>query len=223
MAAALRESRSRVSELGAWECERERDREDEKRRERRVRERENDASLVPSASRSHLDEKPRPTEAEVAELRAGLRAELTPPPPPSTSPSAAAGTITLMYSTGWSEAFCHYSRDGRAWTAVPGCKLGAPGAGGGGGSGDRELRIEGARRLDFVMTDGHGNWDTPVPSYASSNGSGNSSDGGGGGSDSDGGGGSSSASRGRASKRNHYSIEEPGTWRLKSGKLTRID
>jgi len=128
-----------------------------------------------------------------------------------------------MYSTGWSEAFCHYSRDGRAWTAVPGCKLGAPGAGGGGGSGDRELRIEGARRLDFVMTDGHGNWDTPVPSYASSNGSGNSSDGGGGGSDSDGGGGSSSASRGRASKRNHYSIEEPGTWRLKSGKLTRID
>ena len=62
-----------------------------------MRERENDASLVPSASRSHLDEKPRPTEAEVAELRAGLRAELTPPPPPSTFPSAAAGTLCLFF------------------------------------------------------------------------------------------------------------------------------
>ena len=74
--------------------------------------------------------------------------------------------------------------------------------------GDRELRIEGARRLDFVMTDGHGNWDTPVPSYAAHGGNGHGS-----GSDSDGGGGKASPS--------FYSIEEPGTWRLKSGKLTK--
>ena len=136
--------------------------------------------------------------------------------PSSSSSSSVTGTITLVYATGWNSAFCHYSLDGRAWTAVPGMKL-ASGAGGA----DREIRIEGARRLDFVMTDGHGNWDTPVPSYAvnsgSSNSSGNSSDGGG--SDSDGGG---SARRGKASA-NHYSIEEPGTWRLKSGKLTKLD
>ena len=93
---------------------------------------------------------------------------------------------------------------------MPGLKLGRPPPRRRGGSGDRELRIEGAKRLDFVMTDGHGNWDTPVPSYASSNGSGNSSDGGGGGSDSDGGGGSSSASRARASKRNTTRSRSPG-------------
>ena len=63
------------------------------------------------------------------------------------------------------------------------------------------------------MTDGHGNWDTPVPSYAMS-GSGNGS-GGNDGSDSDG------SARGKASR--HYSIEEPGAWRLKSGKLTKLD
>ena len=79
--------------------------------------------------------------------------------------------------------------------------------------GDRELRIEGARRIDFVMTDGHGNWDTPVPSYAA-HGGGGGGGGGGSGSDSEG---------GRAASPKHYSIEEPGTWRLKSGKLTRLD
>lgn len=54
-----------------------------------------------------------------------------------------------------------------------------------------------------MMTDGRGNWDTPVPSYASSDGR-----------DSDG-------STGKASR--HYSIEEAGTWRLKSGKPTKLD
>ena len=147
------------------------------------------------------------TEAEVAELRA----ELSPPPPStsSSSPSSSSGTttITLRYSTGWQEAYCHLSRDGRSWTTAPGVKLAAAPADAP-NPGDRELRIEGARRLDFVMTDGHGNWDTPVPSYSAHGGNGHGS-----GSDSDGGGGKASPS--------FYSIEEPGTWRLKSGKLTK--
>lgn len=159
------------------------------------------------ASLKNLDKKTSntPTEAEVAELRA----ELSPSPPASSSPSTATATaITLRYSTGWQEAFAHFSRDGRAWTAVPGVKLveaSNPG-------GDRELRIEGARRLDFVMTDGHGNWDTPVPSYAAHGGGGGG--GSGSGSDSDG---------GRSASPKHYTIEESGTWRLKSGKLTKLD
>lgn len=175
------------------------------------------APLRPRRPPSQKEKKPtrrikiiKKAEAEVAELRA----ELSPPPsiPPeqhqtSTSPASPAGAITLRYSSGWPEAFVHFSRDGRAWTPVPGLKLVEVSSSGGSSSspaaasGDRELRIEGAKRLFFVMTDGHGNWDTPVPSYASD------------GSDSDG-------SRKAPS---HYSIEEPGTWRLKSGKLTKLD
>ena len=157
------------------------------------------------------------TESELSELRA----ELAPPPSTSSSSSSATeGTITLLYATGWKEAFCHFSKDGRAWTEVPGLKLVASSTNPGGG--DRQLRIEGTKRLDFVMTDGHGNWDTPVPSYAlntssSGNGSsGNSSDGGG----SDGDSGSSSR---RRKAPNHYTIEQPGSYRLKSGKITKLD
>lgn len=223
MAAALRESRARVTELGEFDGGGKND----ERRGRKARALVfpiasfhrfplTSTSRLSLASINKTNKQKKTTEAEVAELRA----ELSPSPPPTSSTSSSSpstnttGTITLRYSTGWQEAFVHFSRDGRAWTAVPGVKLvEAPNSTGG----DRELRIEGARRLDFVMTDGRGNWDTPVPSYAAHNGGGGGggSGGSGSGSDSDGG--------GRSASPKHYSIEEPGTWRLKSGKLTKLD
>ncbi|CAL5224838.1 g7592 [Coccomyxa viridis] len=67
--------------------------------------------------------------------------------------------IHLSYLSGWTRAFVHYNVDGQGWTELPGTELRRderdP-------AGARTIVIPG-KRLEFVMTNAEGGWDTPDP------------------------------------------------------------
>lgn len=67
----------------------------------------------------------------------------------------AAGDLRLTYSTGWSPAYIHYKLDGGEWTEVPG-ELMRESA-----EGSEATCVVQGRTLEFVLTDGQGNWDKP--------------------------------------------------------------
>ncbi|CAE7620843.1 unnamed protein product, partial [Symbiodinium pilosum] len=66
--------------------------------------------------------------------------------------------ITLLYQTGWPTPRLHYSAEGADWTAVPGEAM-APSDWSTFPHADGWWSIQvPASALEFVMTDGHGNW-----------------------------------------------------------------
>lgn len=64
--------------------------------------------------------------------------------------------ITLRYESSWNRAFVHYSADNHGWTEVPGTAMQE--ASNIKGNYWKEFKIK-AARLEFVVTDGLGNWD----------------------------------------------------------------
>ncbi|GBF90668.1 hypothetical protein Rsub_03240 [Raphidocelis subcapitata] len=83
--------------------------------------------------------------------------QATAPPPTSEAAAAAApsGTITLQYFSGWGDVFIHYCADGKGWTKSPGVKLASSPDGS-----CRSVTVP-AQRLEFVMNNGQGEWDSP--------------------------------------------------------------
>ena len=70
----------------------------------------------------------------------------------------AAGDLQLRYKTGWSPAYIHFKLDGGEWTEPPGVLMQESAADGT----EVAFSIQG-RTLEFVLTDGQGNWDKPSP------------------------------------------------------------
>lgn len=64
--------------------------------------------------------------------------------------------ITLLYASSWERTFVHYSADNAGWTKVPGVLMQSENQMK--GRSWKVLKIQ-ARRLEFVLTDGEGNWD----------------------------------------------------------------
>ncbi len=67
----------------------------------------------------------------------------------------AAGDLRLTYRTGWSPAYIHYKLDDGEWTEAPG-ELMRESA-----EGSEVSCVVLGRTLEFVLTDGLGNWDKP--------------------------------------------------------------
>ncbi|CAK0787804.1 hypothetical protein CVIRNUC_011026 [Coccomyxa viridis] len=67
-------------------------------------------------------------------------------------------SIQLVYQSGWNRVFMHCNIDGKGWTELPGMELQNgqdPGVG-------RVIVLWGSR-VEFVMTNAEGSWDTPDP------------------------------------------------------------
>lgn len=71
----------------------------------------------------------------------------------------AQNTITVAYQTGWKRVMLHYRADGLAWTDLPGVQMQS-------GSDDlagyKVMQVRG-NKIEFVLNDGSGQWDTPDP------------------------------------------------------------
>eukprot|EP00850_Spirogloea_muscicola_P020719 SM000224S07107 [mRNA] locus=s224:109193:115584:- [translate_table: standard] len=65
----------------------------------------------------------------------------------------AASSITLLYETGWEQAYIHYSADYGSWTEPPGLLMEDV------GEGVKTVTIP-AATLEFVITNGSGSWDS---------------------------------------------------------------
>mmetsp|Transcript_19334 Transcript_19334/g.46097 ORF Transcript_19334/g.46097 Transcript_19334/m.46097 type:complete len:302 (-) Transcript_19334:295-1200(-) len=77
------------------------------------------------------------------------------PEPEEPPPEPVAPRITIIYRTGWHDAFVHCNVDGRGWTSSPGIRMS--------GSGDnKEVVLEG-RTAEFVLNNGGDDWDKPDP------------------------------------------------------------
>jgi negative regulator of replication initiation len=83
------------------------------------------------------------------------------PSPPQSQP--ALNTITVAYETGWSNAWLHFCTDKQGWTQAPGVRMQD---GQGALAGKKVLSLDG-NRIEFVVNNGSGDWDTPNP-YGSS-------------------------------------------------------
>ncbi|EFJ40466.1 hypothetical protein VOLCADRAFT_108148 [Volvox carteri f. nagariensis] len=82
-------------------------------------------------------------------------ATLAPPPTtPPLPPPPRVPEIVLLYRSSWPEAFLHCNVEGRGWTAVPGLRMEHAGAK------EYAVRLPG-RSVEFVLTNGHGEWDSP--------------------------------------------------------------
>jgi hypothetical protein len=85
---------------------------------------------------------------------------------PAATPAAAAATaatttgVFLAYETSWPEAYLLHSADGGAWSPAPGARL-SPGEGP--HAGRRVIALPAAARVEFVLTDGGGKFDSPNP------------------------------------------------------------
>ncbi|KAK9905571.1 hypothetical protein WJX75_002343 [Coccomyxa subellipsoidea] len=84
---------------------------------------------------------------------------------PQASTARQGPSITITYQTGWNRAFLHYNADGKGWTQVPGEEMEW---GSGDLAGNRVKRISGTR-VEFVINNTEGGWDTPDPSTGSKN------------------------------------------------------
>ncbi|CAL8472077.1 g11619 [Coccomyxa elongata] len=84
---------------------------------------------------------------------------------PQASTAQQGPTITITYQTGWNRAFLHYNVDGKGWTQVPGEEM-LPGTGD--LAGLRVKQVVG-NRVEFVINNTEGGWDTPDPSTGSKN------------------------------------------------------
>ena len=69
----------------------------------------------------------------------------------------APGDLRLRYKTGWSPAFIHFKLDGGEWTEPPGVLMQEA------ADGTEVTFSTKGRTLEFVLTDGQGNWDKPSP------------------------------------------------------------
>eukprot|EP00197_Chlamydomonas_leiostraca_P004797 CAMPEP_0202870174 /NCGR_PEP_ID=MMETSP1391-20130828/14846_1 /ASSEMBLY_ACC=CAM_ASM_000867 /TAXON_ID=1034604 /ORGANISM="Chlamydomonas leiostraca, Strain SAG 11-49" /LENGTH=462 /DNA_ID=CAMNT_0049550671 /DNA_START=264 /DNA_END=1653 /DNA_ORIENTATION=+ len=77
--------------------------------------------------------------------------------PPAAPPAfKIVNEVTIQYRTGWRQCYLHCNIDGKGWTNVPGIKF-EP-------SGDdlKVVKVQGTR-LEFVITNGQGDWDGPGP------------------------------------------------------------
>lgn len=108
------------------------------------------------------------------------------PPRPGASPVPQAGSITLVYETGWDTAFLHYNPDGKGWTIVPGSQM----LNGTDEYPDKKVISVVASSLEFVVNDGGSGWDQPGA---------------------------------LGGKPGNYVIASPGTYRLRDGKVVKID
>ncbi|KAK9805187.1 hypothetical protein WJX72_004677 [[Myrmecia] bisecta] len=79
---------------------------------------------------------------------------------PLSSPASQPPCITVAYETGWGLVYLHYNVDGQGWTKSPGIPMqeGREDL-----AGKKVLEVRG-HRLEFVLNDGAGDWDTPDPS-----------------------------------------------------------
>lgn len=75
---------------------------------------------------------------------------------PETDGESQRQSIILQYDSSWKRAFIHYCADNARWTEAPGVPMQE--ASNTGGKYWKEFRIR-AARLEFVVTDGQGNWD----------------------------------------------------------------
>jgi hypothetical protein len=82
------------------------------------------------------------------------------------NPAAAAVAATtttgvfLAYETSWPEVYLLHSADGGAWSPAPGARLSR---GEGPHAGRRVIALPAAARVEFVLTDGGGKFDSPNP------------------------------------------------------------
>ncbi|GMH35832.1 hypothetical protein BSKO_03700 [Bryopsis sp. KO-2023] len=63
--------------------------------------------------------------------------------------------ITVHYATGWKEVFFHFNADNKGWSKSPGKKM-EPGSRG------HFISVD-ASVVEFVLTNGHNEWDRPNP------------------------------------------------------------
>ncbi|KIZ03773.1 hypothetical protein MNEG_4188 [Monoraphidium neglectum] len=118
-----------------------------------------------AASQKHLQQlqQQQPQQQQAAEAAAAPQQQeqqqaqqAAPPAPPAAPPAEQVATITLNYYTGWHDAFIHFNADRKGWTQTPGVKL----ARGPDGGNHRTALIE-ASVIEFVMNNGHNEWDSP--------------------------------------------------------------
>lgn len=104
-------------------------------------------------------------------------------PPAQQQPPAEGGpSITVVYETGWGNAFLHHNPDNRGWTTIPGTKM----ENGTQQFPDKKVITVSGRSLEFVINDGGSDWDKPWKGGA------------------------------------NYVVKEPGTYRLKNGKVIKL-
>ncbi|GLI67771.1 hypothetical protein VaNZ11_012030 [Volvox africanus] len=78
----------------------------------------------------------------------------TPDSTPAPPPTARVLDIVLSYRSSWPQAFLHCNVEGKGWTLVPGLRMENA------GPKEYSIRVQG-RSLEFVLTNGHGEWDSP--------------------------------------------------------------
>ncbi|KAI8473343.1 MAG: hypothetical protein J3K34DRAFT_519011 [Monoraphidium minutum] len=64
-------------------------------------------------------------------------------------------TITINYHTGWHDTFIHYEADKSGWTQTPGVKMSR------GSENNQRIASIPGNAVEFVLTNGHGEWDSP--------------------------------------------------------------
>lgn len=108
---------------------------------------------------SAANKKMRDLEQRVERLQRDAEASAAPkasPPSAPTPPPAPVDTISIEYHSGWNQAFLHCKVDNQGWTQVPGHKLNRS------GQGCWTMSVPG-RQMEFVLNNGHNDWDTPQP------------------------------------------------------------
>jgi hypothetical protein len=90
---------------------------------------------------------------KVEEATRAIKQALAPGTQEAASPEA--GVITLLYESGWENAYLHYSAEGGSWTELPGVAFDHDIE-----TNTKIIRVP-AASIQFVVTNGAGGWDTP--------------------------------------------------------------